>query len=294
MSVKYFLENKCKICTGNLEHLFEKKQFTYKKCATCGLVCIDPQPTDEELNAIYEYGYFNDWGNESDYKACKIKNFEYILNNLPIFLKPKSKVLDVGAATGIFVELLEQQGYDAYGVELSKDGYAECIKKVSSEKIVNSFFETADFSEHLETSKFSCIFMCDFLEHVRDPNVVLQKAASLLENGGYITLHVPNVKSIFQKILGKRWEFYTTDHLFYYSRETLKMLLEKNGFIVKRFETGVKYITIDYMLHILSSRLSGGPLSLLCPILKLFPASLKKWPIKLYYGELTCYAELKQ
>lgn len=271
---------------------FYKDQYRYCRCVSCGLRRISPQPTSLELDTIYSSGYFDAWGKEADYKACKRHHFSAILERLPRPLSPGAKVLDVGAATGIFMELLREKGYEAYGVELSADGYQVMAEKFSADRIFNGFFEETDFSPVVRDTKFSCLFMCDFFEHVRDPDITLQKAASLLKPGGQLAIHVPNVKSFPAKLFGKYWEFYTTDHLYYYSPDILHLLLKKHGFSLNSIQRGWKYMTLDYASRILSTRLKGGPLSLLNPLLRLFPDSIRKYPLKLYYGETICYAML--
>jgi hypothetical protein len=50
----------------------------------------------------------------------------------------------------------------------------------------------------------------------------LQKAASLLKNGGHCFILVPNMKSVAVRILGGKYRYIYPEHLNYFTRETLE------------------------------------------------------------------------
>ena len=50
---------KCNLCNNNkFKFLFKKNNYSIVKCKFCGLVTIDPLPTDQDLGDLYEKEYF--------------------------------------------------------------------------------------------------------------------------------------------------------------------------------------------------------------------------------------------
>ena len=92
-------------------------------CARCGLQWMHPQPDDAVLAAIYGKDYFNAWGlaagEEPAYlRKMKKATFRRQLRLLASHL-PQGRVLDVGCATGLFMEAAQEQGYAVNGLDIS-------------------------------------------------------------------------------------------------------------------------------------------------------------------------------
>lgn len=97
------------------------------------------------------------------------------------------KVVDVGCGGGILTEALAKAGADALGIDLSEDlldiadlhgletGIAVNYQKISVEMLVE---EQANGFDHV-----TCMEM---LEHVPDPESVIQSCAKLVKPGGYV------------------------------------------------------------------------------------------------------------
>jgi hypothetical protein len=69
----------------------------------------------------------------------------------------------------------------------------------------------------------------DVFEHLVNPREVLEKARSLLTDDGLVAIEVPNIRSLYSRLLGRRW-WYDFEHVFYYSPRGLLHLLEEAGF----------------------------------------------------------------
>lgn len=144
--------------------------------------------------------------------------------------KPK-RVLDVGASTGIMLDLFKEDGCETWGVEPSISA------KKSSEKghkIINTNFEHAKLPENY----FDVIVLNHTLEHMDDPVFVLRKAHRLLRVNGVIFVDVPNAGGIAAKILGKHWPYrLPLEHKHQFTKESLQMEFNKSGFNVIHFES---------------------------------------------------------
>lgn len=111
---------------------------------------------------------------------------------------------------------------------------------------------TADFRESLIENfeideRFTTITMVNILEHVRDPGVVLQRAASLLTKDGVLLVHVPNAYAVNRRLavlMGtltdceelSPFDINVVGHRRSYSLKTLCSDIDKAG--LKVLETG--------------------------------------------------------
>lgn len=244
----------CEVCGNtNIRHLFEKAGYPYQLCADCGLIRIHPQLSDEALEEIYNRGtyYINSAGNEHVIRIIKEATFKGILNLLPDNLPEKTKFLDVGASIGIMMELAEKKGLDAYGIEASEEAAGVIASKFGSDRVFCGYFD--EKFEYWEPCSFDVICMSDLFEHLRDPNTSLQKVRSLLRNGGYALLFLPDTESLSRKIMGRNWSYFIPEHLYSYSRNNIRVILERNGFSVVALRSAPKYLTASFAACILES-----------------------------------------
>lgn len=90
------------------------------------------------------------------------------------------RVLEVGSSTGDFVALLNDNGYEAYGIDISKFA---C--KMARSKTSNIILD--DYAKHVfDPNFFDCIFFSMVLVHIRSPRDAMRKAFGELKKGGAI------------------------------------------------------------------------------------------------------------
>ena len=90
--------------------------------------------------------------------------------------------------------------------------------------------------------------------------------------------------------MGSRWYFYIPDeHLFYFSRATIRKLLYKAGFETLRVSRTYKPLTYDYAL---TQFAEYNPFlyRILKGVAKILPARLKSAVVPLYIGEMMVIA----
>jgi 2-polyprenyl-3-methyl-5-hydroxy-6-metoxy-1,4-benzoquinol methylase len=246
----------CETCGGaEFRHLFTRNAQGFFRCRSCRLVRIDPQPTDEVLAAIYSGKYFDAWGVQTDAaQVHQLKKDSFRKNVLgAVALRPGARVLDCGAAFGALMEVAAEAGLEPYGIELVGEAAAAIARRFGSDHVFSGAVEEASFP-CLGEKGFDGVFMCDFIEHVRDPLAVLKKASNLLRSGGCLVITTPDGGSPSCRIMGASWPHYNVEHLFCFDRRNITMLLRTAGFTVTHSGSARKVVTLEYVCHHLNAR----------------------------------------
>ena len=224
----------CNLCQAdNFSLLFTKDSLKIVKCLECGLIYVNPQPSEEDLRTIYQNGYFNGtW--QSDYlteKKLYGPRFRERLKDIDS-LKTKGKLLDVGCAVGYFLEAARQDGWEASGVEISS--YASEFAKKSGFNVFTGRLEDAGYPD----KHFDVVTLWHVLEHMRDPAGCLREIHRILKDSGVLAAELPNIGSKRSKKSGKNWDqLKPREHLYYFTPGALRRIVEKTGFQVVRVST---------------------------------------------------------
>ncbi len=217
------------------------------QCNQCGVEFLFPQLNDIELEALYSENYYAAWGvsgsaeNEST-RQMKIETFKLRLSLIQQYVS-SGKVLDVGCATGYFLEAAAELGFKPYGVEFSKYSSDIAKNKFGEE---NVFFGTLEQS-NFEKSAFDVIAMSDLIEHVRIPEQTLRKAAFLLKDDGVIMIMTPDTKTLSNNLMRKRWTHYKLEHFFYFSHSSMSYLADRCGLKIVYYERSKKALNLEYL-----------------------------------------------
>jgi 2-polyprenyl-3-methyl-5-hydroxy-6-metoxy-1,4-benzoquinol methylase len=224
----------CNLCqTDHSSALFTKDSLQIVKCPECGLIYVNPQPSEEELRTIYKNGYFNGT-RQADYLAEKklyAQRFRERLKDINS-LKTKGKLLDVGCAVGYFLEAARQDGWEAAGVEISS--YASEVAQKSGLDVFTGRLEDAGYPDR----HFDAVTLWHVLEHMRDPAACLRETHRILKDSGVLAVELPNIESKRSKKKGVHWDqLKPREHLYYFAPGTLRRSVEKAGFQVVRVST---------------------------------------------------------
>lgn len=237
---------KCRICnSGNIKKIIIKEMTAYK-CLDCDVEFFWPQPSQEEIDNIYQKDYYKSWGidggDNGRSRSMKIATFDRYIGFIKKY-KNTGKLLDVGCAFGYLLEAAKDGGFDIYGVELSKFS-SNIAQNKFGEKIFNKQLEDVKFQDEY----FDVITMSDLIEHIPKPQDFLKEVRRILRKDGIIVIITPDTDSFSRKILGyKNWFHYKPEHLFYYNKKSLNNLLDKFDFNIVVKKAGVKAITLVYL-----------------------------------------------
>lgn len=243
----------CKVCKGqNIKFFAEKNNWKIYKCRQCGLIFVWPLP--ENLSCLYSADYFNGakkgfgYVNYDNDKLAMAATFDLYLDKIELFLGSKGQLLDIGAATGYFMEIARKRGWEVWGIEISE--HASNLAKKKNLRVLNSALSETSFPHNF----FDVITLWDVLEHLPNPEHDIQLINKFLKPGGLIAVNTPDVSSFCAEIMGRRWHaLLPPEHLTIFNPQNLSALLGKSGFKVVLVDKIGKKFSLQYIFNILSN-----------------------------------------
>lgn len=228
----------CPCCHGDaIEPFASHAGFSIVACRECGLRYLDPQPTVNELEELYSESYFTHEGTGLpgyDRYLEELDNhrrtFDDRLPLLPAHAQ-ESRILDVGAAVGAFVERARFAGWQAEGVEPSTWA-AAYARDILRQPVATGTLEGAEYP----AATFDVVTLWEVIEHLPEPLSTLREIHRVLKPGGFLALSTPDARSPVSQLLGRRWPGWrkVPEHLFFFDRRTLRKLLGDAGFEVAK------------------------------------------------------------
>jgi 2-polyprenyl-3-methyl-5-hydroxy-6-metoxy-1,4-benzoquinol methylase len=200
-------------------------------------------PQASDLERYYNDGYFSQYHGDR-WKQWNIKHhFTRKYELLETYRSP-GRLLDIGCADGLFLNGAQKRGWQVEGAEISHELAAGAKTDYGIKVHVGSFT-----SLDLEENRYDAVTMIHCLEHCPEPESVLNKVNSILNEDGLAYIAVPNLdkrmqafisttivnKRIRQKLLKIAGGVCPPDHIYTFSRSTLSGLVEKSGFEVVEY-----------------------------------------------------------
>jgi GT2 family glycosyltransferase/2-polyprenyl-3-methyl-5-hydroxy-6-metoxy-1,4-benzoquinol methylase len=145
-------------------------------------------------------------------------------------------ILDVGCGEGALGKALKQErAVEITGVEIVPAAAAQAREAL--DKVVTGDIE--DMANDLPAGYYDCIILADVLEHLSNPRRVMTLLKRCLKRDGAVVLSIPNVRhwSVLRALLENKWRYEDAgildrDHLRFFSKASVRELLESAGFTV--------------------------------------------------------------
>lgn len=235
--------------------------FTLTKCA-CGLVYVNPQPDNAELQAYYPDDYLAHQSRARAPKLARHRAFKtFVLRwyyGCPLhgaapprwarlMLKPflfwcslgtvksmipfhgAGRILDVGCGNGGWLLPLKDYGWTVQGVELD-----EPAARAANAAGVPVFCGTLHDAKFPNAS-FDVVRLHYVFEHLVNPAEMLDEIRRVSAPGGICYVRIPNIDSMTFRLFGQYWfPLDVPRHVFHYTPGTFMRLAEQHGFTVRR------------------------------------------------------------
>lgn len=150
-----------------------------------------------------------------------------LVTSIHHMLPQSPRMLDVGCGTGFVLhELHKRYGYKKlFGVEPSS------VMVSLAEKSIRKNIQIDIFKKNMYPKNYFDVVMCfHTLDHMRDPNMFVQEAYSLLRPGGHLIIVVHDVGSWSVSLMGERSPVFDIEHVYLFNKQTITQLLMQNKF----------------------------------------------------------------
>lgn len=248
--------NRCPLCGHQeLQYQFTHGATPIARCAGCGLLMRNPQPSDAELQAIYSEDYFlGSTGTHAladETSRLKRETAAVYLDEIEARLgvdaggRKGLRLLELGSGLGNLLVEAASRGYDVTGVE-----YSESSVRLSNERLGAPRVMKGSISDvTLPAGSFDVAVLADVIEHTRDPVADLGLVWRALRPGGVLFVAVPSLDSWSARLMRERWMEFKDEHLFYFDSLTMQLLFFRAGFEQVEIGPGRKRLSPDYVVQ---------------------------------------------
>lgn len=226
----------CPLCGSSIiEKRATKGPYSIVLCRLCHLVFVYPIPSEEQMREFYTNSYFSGGTNvEIGYRmgfkdyigdwSIHMANAKNVMNKVCRFWTDKPGfLLDVGCAHGFLLNYARSHGWRVKGIDLSTYAVNFARKELQLDVI-----EGTVSSLKAHSNSFDVCTAIDVFNHLRNPFSVLEEISRILKPEGLFVLSVINISGV----LPFHWK--PPEHLFYFSRRSIKLMLRKVGLEVKQ------------------------------------------------------------
>lgn len=196
------------------------------------MLITHPQPSLENLGKYYESV---DYISHTDSKRSLFEKAYHFVKGIALKNKlqlinteqsSKGQLLDIGAGTGDFLLVAQNDGWKTIGIEPSQKA-----KTIAEGKGISFVKDTTE----LASKSFDCITMWHVLEHVPDLDFQIKELKRLLKTTGTLIVAVPNFKSFDAKYYQNFWAAYDVPiHFWHFSKQSIQMLFQKENMSLKK------------------------------------------------------------
>ncbi|MCR9140717.1 MAG: class I SAM-dependent methyltransferase [bacterium] len=230
----------------------DKAELKILECESCGLVCLDS--FDHIQDGYYEDSGMHDGGDETTVQQWLRESAvdDRRRSEMLGAAATGRSLLDFGAGAGGFAEMIRDTAASVAVVE-PESRLEERYAKLGVQRY-------ADVSDLPEKPAFDLITMFHVMEHLPDPRAMLQALAAKLKPGGRIVIEVPAAHDallrLYESEAFSKFTYWSC-HLFLFTNETMRELLEQAGLKVNFIKQIQRYSVANHM-HWLAKGRPGG------------------------------------
>jgi len=244
------------------DHFLSKEIFAISKCNNCGFLFTNPRPKARKLSSYYKSDDYISHSNSR--KGFQNLLYQWVRNytiagklKLINTYKQQGSILDIGCATGEFLNYCKTKKWNALGIEPDESARQKGIEKYSL---------VIEDESHLTTiskDSFDVITMWHVLEHVPLLNERIDQLHKLLRADGYLFIAVPNANSQDAKFYNSFWAAYDVPrHLYHFTKDTIALLFSKHSFdlakiVPMKFDAYYVSMLSEKHIHLKNSFFNG-------------------------------------
>lgn len=237
---------------------------TYKRCQTCGTLCMTPHPTEAQYAAYYPQSQLMRLFAEDIFKQSAQARHELIyaqrlkrMLGLCRALSPTSALsvsptalsqnaaagrlggayIEIGAGSGVFASLVQESGF--FDKVIAIEPNADCATDCRNNKlyVVEKMAEQVDFQAIAAPLPIKAVGLFETLEHLTNPRAFLNNLSSQLPVGTLLFLSTPSSMGFDVVELGGASTALGWTHVHLFNPYSIQLLLEQCGFSAESIST---------------------------------------------------------
>lgn len=211
------------------------------QCAYCGTIQLNNEPVSYYREVIRATGI------SDEMKKFRNAQFSEFINKYSLQGK---KIIEIGCGNAENLFIMKNCGADPYGLEYSEKSVRNA--KSAGLTVYQGFIDSRIY--RIDSINFDGFYMLNFLEHLPDPLETLRGIYNNLNDNSYGIIEVPNMDMFLNN--GVFYDF-MLDHLFYFTKDTLRTVLQLSGYEVLSCED----IWNDYIISAIVRKRTAVDLS---------------------------------
>lgn len=217
-------------------------------CRACGLVFLDPRPTDEAYAAFYGDTYrplvsaFHGRRIEAETVEREQATYASALGDLLApFLDGRGSLLDVGGSTGVVAEALVRRfGLSALVLDPSPDELARAAARgLETEPGTIEGWDPAG-------RRFDAVLLCQTIDHLLDVSGSLTKLRSVVAPGGLLFVDIVDFRAAYLRA----WSVEAAtkvDHPYSLTEPVAEAFLARAGFRILRVDYAADHLHVGFV-----------------------------------------------
>jgi SAM-dependent methyltransferase len=251
-----------------------EETFSIVQCNSCGLLYLNPRPSQSEIHAYYPSDYYpleeprprrridgffkrlsnvqkkmireefygypsppRSWGHRLIRRMLLFPEHLHLklVGRAPLPYRGEGRILDVGCGPGKLLKTFREQGWDTYGVDFSPVA-VDYARRQHNLNVALGELSSAGYKDNF----FDVVMFNHCLEHIFHPVETLREVHRILKPGGLLMICIPNAGGVEARLFGKWWiQWDVPRHLYHFTKTTMGHLLQQTGFRVEKIEDGV-------------------------------------------------------
>ncbi|MCW5886820.1 MAG: class I SAM-dependent methyltransferase [Anaerolineales bacterium] len=252
------------------------------RCKQCGLMYLTPRLRADVVIDGYSAGTDEMFVSQA---AGRERTFAGSLKLIERMRPQRGTLLDVGTAGGSFMAVAQRAGWQVAGCEPNR-----WMSSWAKEHYGLDVFPGTIEDMQLADASFDVVSLWDVLEHTPDPKATLRECIRVLKPGGLLVVNYPDIHSLVARLMGRRWVFLLSVHLYYFTIPTLTRLLNELGLELRVQRAHWQSLELGYVLFRMEAYLRPIARAAGWVVKRL---GMQHWQIPYWMGQMLVVAEKK-
>jgi SAM-dependent methyltransferase len=214
------------------------------RCKGCDLVYLNPRVNAATIIASYSDAMDPRFADQNEHRISTFKRVFQKWTKRFGLSERKLDVLDLGCAGGAFPKAASLLGHRPIGIEPSK------FLSNWARQTYGLDIRTGILADHqIPQKSLDVVTLWDVIEHLSNPGAELDRIHTLLKDDGHLIINYPEFDCWQRRLMGWKWPFFLSVHLFYFTPATARRLLRRHGFEAVEIRTFYQTLPMGYVLE---------------------------------------------